>query len=231
MIRKSQVAKLSKLRASVERHEEAIEQNFSPKTVAIIKTRLGMEGGDMMYAKEVAKVLKVSESWVNKVQKEITDFCKEMDKKTPKLRRPHVSQNKQGDIRVGAKAPKEPQMFCKGTIDPKTGIVTVEAVSPEANEAMRVGLTQILTHARKNFVDAKAAEEAYAIGKKASDKFFFAFMAAVVSAAGIAIGIHMGDNLIPYAVAAVSAIVGLGKYHSGVSLSGVRHGLLKVREF
>lgn len=225
---KKNLQKLRKLADAVKRHEEAIEQNFTPRTVAVIKMRVGAEGGEPLMAKDVAKALKVSESWVNKAQKQITDFCAELDRGAKATRR----------TRLPKTEPVVPQpskqLLFKGEINLKEGKVTVIAdAGAEQTEAFRDGLVMILKDAVAQTRYLGINEKINLVGNKAGNATFAAWIAAFVSAASLIGAIKLAGDVEYTGVVAsllilsvVSAGFGLIKWFRAVSLNGERRGLL-----
>lgn len=235
-MRKSVVKNLEPLKKLVERFEEAIEENFTHKQVAIIKMRLGIDGGSFMYAKDVAKKLKVSESWVNKTEKDIRDFVKELAKKAPRVKvrkaRSITENTGAATQTVGLR-----KVMFKGRFNIANGDVEVEADGDSNLGEVEAMLSSVAESAREGYLKTEIASETRRLAEEASNKFFGAFLGVVISVIALLIGLvttnngsHADAAVFMYTIAALSAAVGLSKYISGVSLRGERRGLLRVRE-
>lgn len=229
-MRKSIVTQLTKLRTQCEKHEEAIERNFSPKQVAIIKTRLGMEGGSFLYAKDTAKKIGVSESYVNQVMAELKSFLKTVPSKPRATRR----------VRVESKEETKPVevLLVKGKANLKTGEVEVECADETKVEDIKNALLTVINITRQHQLPAAITVAAKEAERKASNAFFAATLAGIVGVVALLVGIKYSNiagspdwmTVSPLIVSVLSALYGLKKFNSGVSLNGERRGLLKVRE-
>lgn len=88
---KATVKKLEKLHKVFKKHEEAVEENFTTKQVAIAKYRMGYdEGADnptrLHELSEVSEHFKCSISYVTKIMRDVTDFLNEMERDYKKNR-------------------------------------------------------------------------------------------------------------------------------------------------
>ena len=91
---KATVKKLEKLHKLFKKHEEAVEENFTAKQVAIAKYRMGYDEGAanptrLHELSEVSAHFKCSISYVTKIMRDVSDFLKEMErnyKKNPASR-------------------------------------------------------------------------------------------------------------------------------------------------
>lgn len=217
---KSRAKKLHAIGASLERHEEAAEKNFSVKTVGIVKYLCGSEGGRLRTAKEAAKRFNVSESWVSKAQKLVSDFCTEMDKTAPKQ-----------------EAPQARRMDFKGEINLETAVVQVSGDAAEIDK-IQEALVAVVKQA-DGLVTQKIKHHAMMATQKLSKQVTSLLVWATVSfivSAIISVWATIVDpvgakDLVAMGLSFFFIVTGVTLMVKAVSLKGERRGLLQVRTF
>lgn len=231
---KATVAKLEKLNKRFHKHEEAIEENFSAKQVAIVRYRIGAEDNALHELKDVAAHFKCSVSYVTKVIRDITDFCIEMDKKYPKTPKKGQTKQKEDGVKVAVMSAK--------IVD---GKVTVQHSDPELAKQVEHDLQEMVDTTMRgegcgecpacvHNTRMELGQKAMKLQSKATNRAFWAFMAlifALVLAVVVTVKtseLTAGQAAAGYGLVAVVALFGLISYISGVSLIGKRNGLLEA---
>lgn len=210
--------RLDDLAAAISRHEEAVEQKFNQKTVAIVKYRTGLEGGRKHELAETAAYFKVSTTWVGKAMRDVTAYCEELDKQTPKATEtvgnatvtPLVATIQDGRVKVeggnkllAAEVQSDLQVMLDQQAKQAKGLQEIARQAKEAQDNMS------LRHVVAFFTILVGIVVAYVTIVKAPE----------LSQLRIGIGSVAGGAAITY---------GLGVYRAAVRWEGKRNGLLEA---
>lgn len=240
---------MNDLAKAIGRHEEAVEKNFSPKTVGIVKFRVGLEDGTPHSMKDTATYFDVSTAWVGKATKDIADFCKEMGKKIPtpvkdaKRKKKAAPDKKELKVAVMSAKIVDGKIVVKHD-DPELA-AQVQSEMQEMLDSEMNGMTLDMKEGgcgncagciRKK--KKELGQQALALKSKAVSHAIWSFsllLFALIVAMAVSIKSEvMSDPNIMwgYIIAGVMAVVGLRFYISGVSCKSGSQGIMEsIRKF
>lgn len=201
---KTTVKKLEQLGNDFLGNEESIEQKFTAKQVAIMRYRLGIEGGRKHELSEVAQHFDCSVSYVTKIMRKLAEYVAKAE--------PASDTTKVGVM--------------SGKID-EDGNVLVEGPDPEAAKELQKSVQNVvdaINHKEKlNESMGEVAKQAKDLQRQASRRALWSVILMIVATVFLMIGFVRADaadalrTFVTFSVAAVAAAIALIVYVSGVA--------------